>query len=335
MTINMSNHDKRTLPPVLISVYTRLEHLKRCISALQLNSLALETDLFIASDGAYRNIDRVLVNEVRSFVSSISGFKSVVLIERLSNFGVKRNVADAADFLFEKYGRLIYLEDDVIVSPFFLSYMAESLEFYATDSSVATISGYMYPHDVSLSDGTLRLSLYNAWGVGLWADKYYSLVDANRKAVDSYFSNFTLAYRVNSRFPHLHGLLMEIKKGNLDAFDVLATCVFVENNIYSVFPALSLTRNIGCDGSGLHCVVDLTISQQSISQFKPNIGYMDTCSLDKSKMDAFLFQHLGGYKRFIKNMIVYVLIRIFSFSWVVNVLEFKEMLKKRLLNFLF
>lgn len=324
----MSSDENVFFAPVLISVYTRLEHLKQCIAALQLNSLALNTDLFIASDAAYRDIDEVLVNEVRSFASSVSGFKSVTLIERLSNFGVKRNVADAADFLFEKYGRLIYLEDDVVVSPFFLSYMADSLEFYSADSSVATISGYMYPHDISLVHGTLKLPLYNAWGIGLWADKYYALVDANRKAVDSYFSNFTLAYRVNARFPHLHGLLMEIKKGNLDAFDVLATTVFLEKDLYSVFPRVSLSRNMGFDGSGMHCDIDFRFAQQVISTTELDIRKSFKTPEDYRKINSFLFQYFGGYDRFIKNMIIYLLIRLFSFSVVVNALSMKERVKK-------
>ena len=60
------------LAPIVISVYTRPDHFKKCILSLKENDLACESELFIYSDVALSLID-------------IEGFKRVTLINRDNN----------------------------------------------------------------------------------------------------------------------------------------------------------------------------------------------------------------------------------------------------------
>lgn len=73
--------------PILLFVYNRLEHTRRCVASLRQNSLAAESDLFVYSDGAKDPNGWKKVEEVRKFVHSIEGFKSVTAIENESNRG--------------------------------------------------------------------------------------------------------------------------------------------------------------------------------------------------------------------------------------------------------
>ena len=45
------------LAPIVISIYTRLDHFKKCILSLQENDLACESELFIYSDAASSLLD--------------------------------------------------------------------------------------------------------------------------------------------------------------------------------------------------------------------------------------------------------------------------------------
>ena len=69
--------------PIGISVYTRIDHFRRCIEALKNNTLARESELFIYSDAPSNVNDACLVGEVRKYAHSIRGFKSVRVIERV------------------------------------------------------------------------------------------------------------------------------------------------------------------------------------------------------------------------------------------------------------
>lgn len=40
---------------------------------------------------------------------------------------------------------MIVLEDDLVVSPYFLKYMNEALDFYEKEEQVISIHGYIYP----------------------------------------------------------------------------------------------------------------------------------------------------------------------------------------------
>ena len=127
------------LAPIHLVVYKRLEHTKQAINALLTNSLAKDSVLIVSSDGAADG-DEIDVENVRSYVRSVSGFKKIIINESKYNTLQERMrlpVKDSIDIL-EEYGRKITLEDDVVVAPHFLEYMNE--EGYAI----------MEPNDISV-----------------------------------------------------------------------------------------------------------------------------------------------------------------------------------------
>ena len=109
------------LAPILLFVYNRPAHAKRAIEALLHNTLAAESELFIYSDAARSPEDCKSVNEVRSFIHSVNGFKKVHIIEREKNYGLARSIIDGVTTQVNAYGRTIVLEDDLVTAPYFLS----------------------------------------------------------------------------------------------------------------------------------------------------------------------------------------------------------------------
>lgn len=54
--------------PIIVSVYDRLDHLKRCIEALLVNDLAPESLLYIVSDAPYREDHIPVIERVRELL---------------------------------------------------------------------------------------------------------------------------------------------------------------------------------------------------------------------------------------------------------------------------
>ena len=117
--------------PILLFVYNR-----RVIESLQTNAEAAESRLFVYADQARSEADRPNVDEVRRYIRGINGFKQITLVERTGNWGLARNIIDGVTTQVNTYGRVIVLEDDLVVSPYFLRFMNDALETYKDEERV-------------------------------------------------------------------------------------------------------------------------------------------------------------------------------------------------------
>src|ERR1700681_1678952 len=115
------------LAPVALFTYKRPEHTKATLDALVRNTLAAQTQLFVFSDGPKNESDSAAVESVRKLVRKTSGFASVTLIERRENMGLARSIIVGATELLDRHESIIVLEDDLVTSRNFLSYMNNAL----------------------------------------------------------------------------------------------------------------------------------------------------------------------------------------------------------------
>lgn len=115
--------------PILLFTYNRLSETKQTVEALQKNYLASQSKLFIFSDGAKNFRDVQKVKDVREYIGSIDGFKSVKVFESTENKGLANSIIIGVTKIITEYGRVIILEDDLISTPNFLNFMNEALSF--------------------------------------------------------------------------------------------------------------------------------------------------------------------------------------------------------------
>ena len=132
------------LAPIILFVYNRPSYTKLAVEALQRNTLAKDSELFIFSDAAKDKND-IFVSEVREYIKTISGFNKISIIERENNFGLAANIIDGVTSIVNSYGKVIVLEDDIITSPYFLNYMNDALNVYENIEKVMHISAWSFP----------------------------------------------------------------------------------------------------------------------------------------------------------------------------------------------
>lgn len=240
------------LAPIGMSVYTRIPHFKKSIEALQNNILASQSELYIYSDAASKKEDEATVQEVRVFAHSITGFRKVHVIERKINYGGTKNSFSAWKEILENNadGISIYLEDDIVTAPGFLTFMNAALAFYKDDENIISITGYCpplniddYEHDIFV------LPRFCGWGCGSF--KRTISIAANKIDKDK-FNNI-----INKKVLTVGGadVLKMIEKevnGEIDAGDVRCMYYQALHDRYTIYPRKSLVENIGIDGSGVH-----------------------------------------------------------------------------------
>ena len=102
--------------PIALFVYNRPRHVRETVLALQKNKLAAESDLFIFSDGPKHPDSETAVRGVRDFIKSVGGFRTVNIVERDRNWGLAKSIIDGVTRLCKEHGRVVVLEDDLLVS---------------------------------------------------------------------------------------------------------------------------------------------------------------------------------------------------------------------------
>jgi hypothetical protein len=227
-------------------------HARRTVEALLANELASRTELFVFSDGPKSPAASAEVEAVRAYVRSIRGFRSVHIEERNANIGLSTSIIGGVTRLCAQYGRVIVLEDDLVTSPWFLSYMNDALLMYENDAQVASIHGYCWPASEELPE-TFFLRGADCWGWATWARAWRHFEPDSSELLKSLVERkLDTAFDLDGAFGFTQ-MLRDHIAGRNDSWAVRwhATC-FLKGDM-TLYPGRSLVQNIGNDASGTHC----------------------------------------------------------------------------------
>jgi hypothetical protein len=241
-----------TKAPIAFFAYKRPEHTRRALESLSQNHGADQSELFIFCEAPKRLEDQQSVQAVRDVARSKQWCGNVHIIERRKNLGCANSIITGITEICEKYSRVIVVEDDLVLSPFFLNYMNQALELYENDSQVMQVSGYMFPLKLDTDDETVFLPLAAAWGWATWK-RAWSQFDPLMTDYAKLKADKALRHKFDFNGSHYFFSMLEAQlNGKIDAWDI---CFYL--NIFFagglvLYPAHSLVRNIGFDGSGTH-----------------------------------------------------------------------------------
>jgi len=243
----------RDCAPLALFVYNRPEHTRKTVEALQANLLAPHTPLFVFCDAARNEVAREGVERVRDYVAQISGFASVTIISREQNLGLADSIINGVSMLCERFGRVIVLEDDLVTSPHFMTFMNDGLDTYALDERVQSVCGYMYPVELAADAPSFFLSMPHSWGWAAWSDRW-RIFDRDGQALLEQIRSRGLRRAFNTNGPHSNiKMLKDQIAGRNHSWFIRWHAVGFLRQMLTLYPACSLVRNIGIDGSGVHC----------------------------------------------------------------------------------
>lgn len=251
----------RACAPVLLFVYNRLEHTKKTVEALQKNYLVELTDLYVFSDAPKRENVEKDVMAVRDYIKNgmnHGAFKSVKIIEQETNKGLADSIIDGITETINIYGKVIVLEDDLISSPYFLTYMNDGLERYQNADNVYSVCGYSYFAekgyliDKLLIPDYYFLQYHNSWGWGTWKEKwkYFDPLATGWEEI-KVNSDMQKKFSLNCLRPDVSLLIQQMEQG-IDSWALRWWWSIFKNDGIVLFPNRTLIQNIGWDGSGVH-----------------------------------------------------------------------------------
>ena len=243
-----------TYAPIALFTYSRADHTKLAVESLLKNAEAKESDLFIYSDGPKNENAEKGVRKNREYIYSIKNkgenyFKSVTIIEREKNWGLANSLIAGITEIVNRYGRVIVVEDDLILSPYFLQYMNEALEKYKDDDRVTSISAFLNPIDCEAPE-TFFLRYFACWGWATWKRGWDLLINDDKELLRR------LRWRkhdfdIDGTGP-FYGILYCDKIGLNSSWAVrFYASQFLAGKL-QLFPGRSMAIQTGLDGSGTH-----------------------------------------------------------------------------------
>jgi hypothetical protein len=240
-----------TLAPIALFVYNRLWHLDQTVTSLRANDLARESELYVFSDAARDLSAQSRVEDVRSYLRSIDGFRSVRIIEADVNLGLAGSIIKGVTEICGSHGRVIVLEDDLVLSPYFLRFMNEALDYYANEERVISIHGYVYPVQEVLPE-SFFIGGADCWGWATWQRGWCLFEPDGAKLLRQLEERWLLdRFDLDGAYPYTDMLRGQIRGLN-DSWAVRWYASALLNDKFTLYPGRSLVHNIGNDASGRH-----------------------------------------------------------------------------------
>ena len=118
------------LAPIVLFVYNRSEHTRRTLEALQKNDLAKESVLYIFADGAKENASKeeiAAIDKTRQVILEKEWCGEVKINCRDENLGLANSVINGVTDVVNRHGKVIVLEDDIVVNTGFLGFINSAL----------------------------------------------------------------------------------------------------------------------------------------------------------------------------------------------------------------
>jgi hypothetical protein len=242
------------LAPIAVFAYRRIEHLDVVLRALERCPEFKESRVFVWSDGPKSITDKAAVLDVRRFLKGRLR-SNMTLVESPSNLGIFRSIVGGVKRLCDEYGKVIVIEDDIVVSPAALTWLNAALRRFSDAENVWQVSAHQHaiPEFAHYSNG-LFLGLTTSWGWGTWK-RAWDRFDIDASGWEKLRSDASLRGRfdIQSAFPFSAMLENQMRKPiERWDWDIRFWWNVFQAGGVGLFPPRSLVENIGFDGSATH-----------------------------------------------------------------------------------
>lgn len=264
---------KQTLCSASITVffYRRPEHLRQVMKQVR---QVRPARLFGISDGPKPNNPPSLsgVTDSRKvFQEAIDWPCQWEILERETNHGSYLSVSRGLDWVFERVGETIILEDDTVPDLTFFRFASELLQKYRDHPAIGSISGDNYddPRDWPGQESYRFTRYHHAWGWATWArawqhfdreEKLLPLVEDRKWRKKQGFSR--------KEWPYWERCFRRSYGRKLDTWDYRWTLSLWAKNMFCIVPRVNLVQNIGFDSLGTH-TVDSDMSDLAALEARP------------------------------------------------------------------
>lgn len=285
-----------SLAPIALFAYKRPAHVERALRTVLANPEAQASPLYIFCDGPRADADKAEVDQTRRTIRAIAP-RHAALIERTDNLGLAKSIIDGVSLLTEEHGRVIVVEDDLVLSPYALRYFNDALERYRDEERVMHVSGYMFPVEAELPEAFFYREA-TCWGWATWR-RAWKKFDSDGARIRDYLRAHGMDHEFNVRGSMGFTQMLEQQiEGKINSWAIRWYGSMRIAGGLALHPRASLVSNVGFDGTGEHCsetsLFDVRISEQPVRSFP---GVVEESEAAVNSMIAYRRKHWGADSR--------------------------------------
>ena len=269
---------------IVITAYNRSESLLNILTSLSEIIVNQEVDLIIGIDN--KGTDKV--NKIAEQYQWSFGLKKVIVHEEKK--GLVNHFVWAGDQT-EEYDNVIFLEDDLLVSPFLIDSANQIINFYSDEPKVAAAS--LYNPVLCELTGEKFYQIEDGFDFYFLQQPYWGNIWFRKQWVE--FKEFLKNYKENK------DLLPESIASWENSFKKIYIQFLVTNKKYVITPRVSLVTNNGVAGlhSGVgqsHMQTNLLMNRQiyRLSKFNESLSIYDAyMEIDANILKSFCSRLMG------------------------------------------
>jgi GR25 family glycosyltransferase involved in LPS biosynthesis len=244
------------LAPVVLFAYNRPQLLRKTLESLAANELAQETELYVYADGPKENADAHAlenIRKVRALVREKNWCGKVTLIESEKNKGLATSIIEGVTQIVNAHSKIIVVEDDVLLSRYFLRFMNDALEQHKDDANVQSIGSWNYFCDPALLKDNFfyRFPDSIAWAT---FDRAWKLFEKDSDRAMKRIAESGRAARFDGElnYPYFSNMLKLQAEGKISSWAIRWTATGIIHNMLSFFPRQTLSVHIGFGDDATH-----------------------------------------------------------------------------------
>ena len=276
--------------PIVLFTYNRPLHTKQTLDALAINSVAGQSELYIYCDGVKPSSDDEnlhKINAVREIVYKENRFKKVHVIVQQKNKGLANSIIDGVTEVINNFGKIIVLEDDIIVGEYFLNYMNKALALFENSEQVKQVSGFAFNLQIPLKQTAYLIPLTTTWGWATW-QRAWKEIDFNPKDYEVLKNDSRLKsqFNIDNSYDYTSMLFEQMERKTIDSWGIRYWWSVFKNKGLVLHPDYSLVKNIGFDKSGVHCSDDSFVESSNWNNRYKVENYPGQFVLNKSYFNS-------------------------------------------------
>jgi len=241
-----------TYAPVVVFSYRRPDHLRRTLDSLMQCQGFYDSRIIVYGDGPKSAGESEAVLATREVARSMLGDRAEYHFSNV-HLGLSSSVITGVSDAVDRFGRVIVVEDDLVLNPYFLTFINLGLDRFEHNDRVFQVSGYMVGVP-ELKDffSALFLPFTVSWGWGTWR-RAWERFDPLAKGWERLFTDRYMRRRFNLDGTYDYATMLERQmQGLRDSWAIRWYWSVFRNEGVVLFPPRSLVDNTGFDGSGSH-----------------------------------------------------------------------------------
>lgn len=274
--------DNAITTPVAFIIFNRVGCARRVLEAIR---AARPSRLFVIADGPRPDIasDMEQCAATRRIIDDIDWPCQISRRLRDRNVGLRRNVLEGLDWVFEQTERAIILEDDCLPNPGFFRFCEELLQRYAQDRRVGAISGANLDpaHNVPLQDESYYFSRFcHVWGWATWRRAWQVCDHAMKKwpalRRTDWLKNKCMTSKAENFWRRHFDDSYACKRDSLNTWDVPWVFSCWTHDLVTIIPRTNLITNIGFGPEATHTRSQTRAAQLSTTPVRFPLSHPET-----------------------------------------------------------